>query len=90
MDARPLFRGHTGFSSRSRFIVVVTPGDPAPATFSLEVGFGPRGQEETLLTTTRFGDFTIQLPESGLVSYRYQTLPAGSTVHVALLREEGE
>ncbi len=43
-----------------------------------------------MLTTSRFGDFTIQLPESGLVSYRYQALPAGSTVNVAMLREEVE
>jgi hypothetical protein len=84
------FRGHTKFAGRSRIIVVVTPGDPAPAMFSVEVGFGPRGQEEIILTASRFGEFTMKLPKAGLVSYRYQVLPTGATIDVAVLKEIAE
>ncbi len=83
----PAFKRHTRFPGRSRIIVVVTPGDPPPETFSVEIGFGPHGQEETILTASRFGEFTMALPMAGLVSFRYQALPVGAEIEVAVHKE---
>jgi hypothetical protein len=38
-------------------------------------------------TASRFGEFTMKLPKAGLVSYRYQALPTGAPIEVAVLME---
>lgn len=68
----------------------MTPGNPTPVTFSLEIGFGERGHEETILTVSRFGEFTIECQIAGLVSYRYQVWPVGAEIKVALDEQVAE